>query len=164
MLNQLDGIEPNDEILIVATANDPSQLDPAILQRPSRFDAKYAFDSPNAELREPFITHWLVQKLGWNFLRFDSTDEARSIANAADLVTLLVNETHGWFFCIPERAFCVLLLLHASKLSIRPQCASGPQETSLEPQFSVSGLLKHMDVLQKQVTIGLEMSGQRQST
>jgi hypothetical protein len=164
MLNQLDGIEPNDGILIVATANDASQLDPAILQRPSRFDAKYAFDLPNAELRERFITHWLAQKLGWNHLRFDSIDEARSIPNAADLVALLVNETHGWSFAFLKELFVSYLLLHASKLSGRPQGASGPQETMLEPQFSVSDLLKHMDVLQKQVTIGLEISGLRQST
>ena len=40
LLNQLDGIESNDGILVVATANDASKLDAAILQRPFRFDTK----------------------------------------------------------------------------------------------------------------------------
>ncbi len=43
-LNQLDGFEENAGILTVATSNHPEKLDPAISNRPSRFDRRYYFD------------------------------------------------------------------------------------------------------------------------
>lgn len=39
-LNQLDGITPNDGVLIIATTNYLEKLDPALSKRPSRFDRK----------------------------------------------------------------------------------------------------------------------------
>ena len=39
-LNQLDGITPNDGVLIIATTNYLERLDPALSKRPSRFDRK----------------------------------------------------------------------------------------------------------------------------
>jgi ATP-dependent 26S proteasome regulatory subunit len=40
----------------VATANDPTALDPAILRRPGRFDRVVAFPNPNAELRTRYFS------------------------------------------------------------------------------------------------------------
>jgi len=42
----------------LATTNHPERLDPAILDRPSRFDRKYPFDLPELEERKAFITMW----------------------------------------------------------------------------------------------------------
>lgn len=39
-LNQLDGIEDNDGLLILATTNHFDRLDPGLSSRPSRFDRK----------------------------------------------------------------------------------------------------------------------------
>lgn len=39
-LNQLDGIEGNDGLLIIATTNHFERLDPGLSSRPSRFDRK----------------------------------------------------------------------------------------------------------------------------
>lgn len=39
-LNQLDGIEGNDGLLIIGTTNHFDRLDPALSSRPSRFDRK----------------------------------------------------------------------------------------------------------------------------
>ena len=39
-LNQLDGIEGNDGLLVLTTTNHPERLDPALSDRPSRFDRK----------------------------------------------------------------------------------------------------------------------------
>jgi len=44
--NELDGFETNTGVVILATTNHPDRLDPAILDRPSRFDRKYYFDLP----------------------------------------------------------------------------------------------------------------------
>ena len=39
-LNQLDGLEGNDGLLIIGTTNHFDQLDPGLSTRPSRFDRK----------------------------------------------------------------------------------------------------------------------------
>jgi len=39
-LNQLDGLEGNDGLLIIGTTNHFERLDPALSTRPSRFDRK----------------------------------------------------------------------------------------------------------------------------
>ncbi len=57
-LNELDGFAANIGIVTLATTNHPERLDPAILDRPSRFDRKYPFDLPELEERKAFITMW----------------------------------------------------------------------------------------------------------
>jgi len=54
-LNELDGFYANEGILTIATSNHPERLDPAILDRPSRFDRKYAFDLPGLEERGQYL-------------------------------------------------------------------------------------------------------------
>jgi len=44
LLNELDGFHPNNGLVVLATTNHPEKLDPAILDRPSRFDRKYYFE------------------------------------------------------------------------------------------------------------------------
>jgi ATP-dependent 26S proteasome regulatory subunit len=46
LLNCLDGVGSQDGIIVVATANDPTCLDPAILKRPGRFDRVVQFRNP----------------------------------------------------------------------------------------------------------------------
>jgi len=57
-LNQLDGFAENAGILTLATSNHPERLDPAILNRPSRFDRKYHFELPGPEERLDYIRLW----------------------------------------------------------------------------------------------------------
>ena len=57
-LNELDGFAANTGILVIATTNHPEKLDPAIMDRPSRFDRKYTFEPPAPAEREAYITHW----------------------------------------------------------------------------------------------------------
>ncbi len=57
-LNELDGFAGNTGILTLATTNHPERLDPAIVDRPSRFDRKYPFDLPAVEERHAYITQW----------------------------------------------------------------------------------------------------------
>jgi hypothetical protein len=51
LLNCLDGIDSQDGVIVVATANDPTVLDSAILRRPGRFDRVVALPVPDRELR-----------------------------------------------------------------------------------------------------------------
>ncbi len=57
-LNELDGFASNVGIITLATTNHPDHLDPAILDRPSRFDRKYPFDLPQLQERVDYIQHW----------------------------------------------------------------------------------------------------------
>jgi ATP-dependent 26S proteasome regulatory subunit len=55
LLNTLDGVATAEGIVVVATANDPAVLDPAILRRPGRFDRVVHFANPSAELRLQYL-------------------------------------------------------------------------------------------------------------
>jgi len=50
-LNMLDGLQSLDGVMIIATANEPERLDPALLHRPSRFDRVWTFPLPGMEQR-----------------------------------------------------------------------------------------------------------------
>ena len=55
LLNCLDGVATGDGIIVVATANEPAILDPAILRRPGRFDRVVHFPNPTPELRREYF-------------------------------------------------------------------------------------------------------------
>jgi len=57
-LNELDGFAANTGIVVLATTNHPERLDPAILDRPSRFDRKYHFNLPGAAERASYLQMW----------------------------------------------------------------------------------------------------------
>lgn len=52
-LNEMDGFQSNDGILIIASSNHPGKIDEALLRRPSRFDRVFHIGLPaSAERRE----------------------------------------------------------------------------------------------------------------
>ena len=55
LLNCLDGVATGEGIVTVATANEPTILDPAILRRPGRFDRVVHFPNPSAALRREYF-------------------------------------------------------------------------------------------------------------
>ncbi|TCD70438.1 hypothetical protein EIP91_003519 [Steccherinum ochraceum] len=57
-LNELDGLEDNDGLLIIGSTNHFDKLDPALSGRPSRFDRKYLFDDPDEEERALYCKYW----------------------------------------------------------------------------------------------------------
>lgn len=56
--NEVDGLENNDGIMIIATTNHLDQLDPGLSKRPSRFDRKYKFPLPSREERVLYCEFW----------------------------------------------------------------------------------------------------------
>ncbi|MEN0064440.1 MAG: AAA family ATPase [Myxococcota bacterium] len=60
-LNELDGFATNEGILTLASTNHPDRLDPAILDRPSRFDRKVHFDLPDEWIRRQYIDQLTAQ-------------------------------------------------------------------------------------------------------
>lgn len=55
LLNTIDGAGEYSGVIVVATANDPNILDPALKSRPSRFDRFIKFDNPDPEQRFIFF-------------------------------------------------------------------------------------------------------------
>lgn len=54
-LNQLDGLEPLEGVLVVATTNRPDRIDPAIAKRPSRFDRVFVIPEPEQAQRREYL-------------------------------------------------------------------------------------------------------------
>lgn len=56
--NEVDGLENNDGIFMVASTNHLDRLDPGLSSRPSRFDRKYLFPMPSEEERIMYCDYW----------------------------------------------------------------------------------------------------------
>jgi cell division protease FtsH len=54
LLSEMDGFEPNEDIIVLAASNQPDVLDPALL-RPGRFDRRITVDLPNLTEREEIL-------------------------------------------------------------------------------------------------------------
>lgn len=79
MLAQLDGISSPEGMLVIGTTNNPGDIDPALVHRPSRFDRVWRFGLPDAAMRAGYFRHAM-----------DGLD--------ADLMDELVRSTEGWSF------------------------------------------------------------------
>lgn len=55
LLNLLDGLETAEGVMVIATTNHPEKLDPALLERPSRFDRVFHFGLPAAAERRALL-------------------------------------------------------------------------------------------------------------
>jgi ATP-dependent 26S proteasome regulatory subunit len=51
----LDGLKSSKGILIIGSTNNPENIDPALIHRPSRFDRVWNFPVPNRELRRRYL-------------------------------------------------------------------------------------------------------------
>ncbi len=54
ILTEMDGFEPNDNVIVIAATNRPDMLDPALV-RPGRFDRRVVLDFPDIEGRKAII-------------------------------------------------------------------------------------------------------------
>lgn len=61
MLNEMDGFESGDGILVIAATNSYASLDPALI-RPGRFDLKFNIPNPDAETRLKLIEMYTAKK------------------------------------------------------------------------------------------------------
>ena len=59
-LNQMDGLDDNNGILVIGSTNHLNLLDPGIMARPSRFDRKYEFGLPGIGYggRPTYVEYW----------------------------------------------------------------------------------------------------------
>lgn len=60
-LNEMDGFQSNDGILIIASSNHPEKIDEALLKRPSRFDRVFHIGLPELSERREFCRRLLTR-------------------------------------------------------------------------------------------------------
>ncbi len=84
-LNEVDGFGQNTGILILATTNHPERLDPALINRPSRFDRKYELPLPGKDERERYLVHFSGR-----------LDENLHLSQGE--ASMLANQTEGFSF------------------------------------------------------------------
>ncbi len=54
LLSEMDGFEPNDDVIMIAATNRPDILDPALL-RPGRFDRRITVEAPGRQARRAIL-------------------------------------------------------------------------------------------------------------
>ncbi|KAI0700787.1 P-loop containing nucleoside triphosphate hydrolase protein [Cytidiella melzeri] len=101
-LNQLDGLESNDGILVIGTTNHLDRIDPALSTRPSRFDRKFGFEDPDKIERKLYAQYW-QNKLKSN----------KSIDFPDELVEEVAETTPKFSFAFLKEVFVSTLVLLA---------------------------------------------------
>lgn len=103
--NEVDGLESNDGILMIASTNYLERLDPGLSKRPSRFDRKYLFPLPNEHERTLYADFWRhkLEKRG-NRVEFPKR-----------LCPAMASITDGFSFAFLQEAFVATLLVIARK-------------------------------------------------
>lgn len=98
-LNEVDGLESNDGIMMMGSTNYLDKLDAGITKRPSRFDRKYHFDLPAAPERARYCEYWR-SRLAHN----------KTIEFPPSLCSAIAGITDGFSFAYLQEAFISTLL------------------------------------------------------
>ncbi|KAL8814978.1 MAG: hypothetical protein Q9223_005847 [Gallowayella weberi] len=99
-LNEVDGLESNDGIMMIGSTNYLDRLDPGIAKRPSRFDRKYHFALPAVAERTRYCDYWR-SKLSTN----------KSIDYPPSLSAAVAEITDGFSFAYLKESFITSLLV-----------------------------------------------------
>jgi transitional endoplasmic reticulum ATPase len=118
-LNEVDGVEENNGILIIGSTNHLDRLDTSITKRPSRFDRKYHFEPPSEPERLLYCQYW-QQKLSAN----PAIDFTEEICQAVAALT------DGFTFAYLKEVFVQSLLIHARGRADDAVADSGPEKSS----------------------------------
>jgi len=108
-LNEVDGLESNDGILMIGSTNYLDRLDAAITKRPSRFDRKYHFKLPNEAARLAYALYWSR--------KFSEPNEIVDFPEA--LCPIIAKISSDFSFAYMKELFIASLLALARKASNR---------------------------------------------
>ena len=106
-IKQVDGLENNDGIFMVASTNHLDQLDPGLSSRPSRFDRKYLFPLPDEGERVLYCKYW----------RKKLSKKHSSIKFPLKLCPAIAGITADFSFAYLKEAFVATLLTIAGRRS-----------------------------------------------
>ncbi|KAL9032086.1 MAG: hypothetical protein Q9180_006707 [Flavoplaca navasiana] len=125
-LNEVDGLESNDGILMVGSTNHLERLDPGIRKRPSRFDRKFLFDLPDEHERILYCEYWrrklgadddtngktIREEMGMEYDKDDDDDPDIEFPHL--LCKPIASITAGFSFAYIQEAFVASLLAIAA--------------------------------------------------
>ena len=124
-LNELDGFQTNAGVVVLATTNHPDRLDPAILDRPSRFDRKYYFHLPAEAERLAYIAVWNREL---------QSELQLTEAGAAEVV----KQTEGFSFAYMKELFLSSMMHWIATESVPMDKIVRGQAVQLREQMSAS--------------------------
>ncbi|KAK3361243.1 proteasome-activating nucleotidase [Lasiosphaeria ovina] len=99
-LNEVDGLESNEGILMIGSTNHLERLDASITKRPSRFDRKYHFKVPNEASRAAYARFW--------HRKFASKPDAVDFPD--EICDIVAKLTEGFSFAYMQELFMASLL------------------------------------------------------
>ena len=134
-LNELDGFALNDGVLMIASTNHPERLDIAILERPSRFDRKYHFHSPEISDRVAYLQLWnqkLKQEMQLSDQNIDAIAAASDNFSYAYLKELLLSASMVW---VQQRQPGTMASIMSQQLEkLKTQMESQSSEVKKQPE------------------------------
>ena len=139
-LNEVDGLQNNDGILMVGSTNHLDRLDPGLAKRPSRFDRKYYFPDPNMDQRVKYCEYW-QNKLS------DNDD----IEFPEEICTAVAKITDGFSFAYIQEAFVATLLAIAAEDDLIIPSQTGNDE-SLDKYILWRQIKKQIKILRDEIS------------
>ena len=139
-LNELDGFAANEGLLTLATTNYPEKLDPAILERPSRFDRKYTFSLPEQPERLRYLTWWngrLEDDLKLSSTELESLAQETDGFSFAYLKELVLSGMMSWFEVRGSLHDAMTGQLSTLLSQMMTEVKKGPQETGPSSPYDI---------------------------
>lgn len=120
-LNEVDGLEENDGILMIGSTNHLARLDPGISKRPSRFDRKYHFRLPGENERRLYCQYWKGKLQANSNIDFND-----------DVCDVVAKLTDGFSFAYMKELFVQTLLAIVGGRADDDAAENGVDEADLE--------------------------------
>lgn len=140
-LNEVDGLESNDGILMVGSTNHLERLDKGIKNRPSRFDRKYLFPEPGLKERIAYCEFWR-KKLG---LQEEKNTEAE-VEFPEILCKAIAGITGGFSFAYIQEAFVASLLAIAANQDEEDNIKSEEKVEAMEQNYEWEGRWNEVNI------------------
>jgi ATPase family protein associated with various cellular activities (AAA) len=139
-LNELDGFAANEGLLTLATTNYPGKLDPAILERPSRFDRKYTFSLPEQPERLRYLGWWngrLEDELKLSSAELESLAQETDGFSFAYLKELVLSGMMSWFEVRGSLHDSMTGQLRTLLSQMKTEVEKGPQKTGPSSPYDI---------------------------
>nr|POE63717.1 putative atpase yjob [Quercus suber] len=138
--NEMDGLENNDGLFVVASTNFLERLDPGLTKRPSRFDRKYLFPLPNEHERTLYCEYWR-RKLSSN----------PKIEFPLKLCPAMAHVTPGFSFAFMQECFVATMLVLARGEDVTLSRRSRDNDPGLDDYELWVVFRKQAELLRKEV-------------
>lgn len=139
--NEMDGLENNDGLFVVASTNFLDRLDPGLSKRPSRFDRTYIFPLPNEHERTLYCEYWR-QKLS----------SKPNIKFPQKLCPAMAHVTPGFSFAFMQECFvATLLILAREEISLPTEMGRLRFSGDLDDYVLWRVFKQQADMLRKQI-------------